>query len=644
MMIRNEERAPARFPVPLAPTGRGARGGMLKSWSRGGAAFIAVSLRAFPGARVSFPPLVKGGPGGVDPARSVTREPSFSMSKAPAPPPRAPLHSPWRLCTPCPPPLAPPSQGGERDHSAALAFDRAQQKHPSPNRRSSPFNTDFSLPQGQGGCIPPVELHTSPRRGGFTLIELLVVITIILIISAIALPTILPALAHRQVSEAARILQGALVGARDSAIHNNVPSGIRLLPDPNLLSRVTNPTSPLLGQIDPTQPLAANRIIPIETAPEYSEGFVNVYPPTTIANTFSSLVPLTYPVTNPDGTTGVYPYPGTPANLATGATVLMIEESILDPKSFLPNSPTSWFWNIRVGDKIQINDAGPWYTVVGPMASTPANAGNTEMFVNVGPPGTRSPLVRNQGGNLVNPEFLFLVNGQDDKPQNGWIDEGWDGVDNNNNGYTDELAEWELETWHGSVVTQGVLNQPYSILRRPTPVINAREVSLPSNVVIDMTTWGYPFPTQANPKLTPSRERSRLPINSFTGYVDILVYPNGTVVPTTIYSTPASFGLAGSFFHFWLAERSDVVAPGTNSLNANPPYLPVPQGIAPALFASGAELKGEYRLVTLFTRTGQLVTNDNVPFDNPVNAQLQNRPYNANLPFLEAQQGIRGGP
>ena len=58
------------------------------------------------------------------------------------------------------------------------------------------------------------------------------VITIILIVSAVALPTVLPALSHRQVSEAARIFQGALVGARDSAIHNNAPSGIRLLPDP----------------------------------------------------------------------------------------------------------------------------------------------------------------------------------------------------------------------------------------------------------------------------------------------------------------------------------------------------------------------------------------------------------------------------
>ncbi len=49
-----------------------------------------------------------------------------------------------------------------------------------------------------------------PRPVSFTLVELLVVITIILIVSAVALPTVLPALSHRQVSEAARILQAAL--------------------------------------------------------------------------------------------------------------------------------------------------------------------------------------------------------------------------------------------------------------------------------------------------------------------------------------------------------------------------------------------------------------------------------------------------
>ena len=50
-------------------------------------------------------------------------------------------------------------------------------------------------------------------RRGFTLIELLVVILIILIVSAVLFPLVLPALSHRQVSEAARLLQGgSLVG------------------------------------------------------------------------------------------------------------------------------------------------------------------------------------------------------------------------------------------------------------------------------------------------------------------------------------------------------------------------------------------------------------------------------------------------
>ena len=52
-----------------------------------------------------------------------------------------------------------------------------------------------------------------PSRG-FTLVELLVVVVIIIMVSVVALPTVLPALAHRQVSEAGRVLQGSLVGAR----------------------------------------------------------------------------------------------------------------------------------------------------------------------------------------------------------------------------------------------------------------------------------------------------------------------------------------------------------------------------------------------------------------------------------------------
>src|SRR5208282_2079709 len=111
-------------------------------------------------------------------------------------------------------------------------------------------------------------------RRGFTLIELLVVILIILLVSAVVLPTLIPAISHRQASEAARILQGALVGARDSAINTNAPAGIRLLPDP-----VFNGINPNTATLDPTRVLAANRYIPIQLAPDYSEGKASVILP-----------------------------------------------------------------------------------------------------------------------------------------------------------------------------------------------------------------------------------------------------------------------------------------------------------------------------------------------------------------------------
>jgi prepilin-type N-terminal cleavage/methylation domain-containing protein len=483
-------------------------------------------------------------------------------------------------------------------------------------------------------------------RVGFTLIEVLVVILIILLVSAVALPTVLPAMAHRQMSEAARILQGALNGMRDSALHDGTPSGMRLLPDPAFpLVYLAN------GQIDPTQPLAANRIIPIEAAPEYTEGMLAAVDP----NAFNAPFNIQYPLINGGGN---YPI----ANNSVpggGPNVLMVKEIVVSGTAgnAVLNEPTTWFWNIRVGDKLQINGAGLWYTVVGPMVWTPQQ-GNTELFVNVGPPGTQSPLQDLQFATQVFPEFLFLVNGIDDN-QNGWIDEGYDGVDNNfnfetaNGGpfLTDEFVEWEHEAWPATVIASFGASQSYTIQRRPAPAANSRETALPTNVVIDMTTWN-------NPSLLKNgfQERSQFPpgvINPYTGYVDILVYPNGTVVPTTIYSSPSSFGMSGAFFHFWLAERSDVTAMKFNNnvpvpLQAGQPvYLPVgnikQQLVLSGTPYTGPALQGEYRIVTLFTRTGQITSNDNVEFDNPVNP-ANGTTYNPGYPFLPTEQGTRGAP
>ena len=123
------------------------------------------------------------------------------------------------------------------------------------------------------------------------------------------------------------------------------------------------------------------------------------------------------------------------ASISRGSyAMLYLEQSVYNPTTNLLNSPTSWYWNIRIGDKIQLNNTGIWYTIVGPM-----NIYNPELFVNVGDPGATPPLLRTLNGTNYNPEFLFLVNGVDDN-KDGYVDNGWDGVDNDGDGIVDQVT------------------------------------------------------------------------------------------------------------------------------------------------------------------------------------------------------------
>ena len=84
---------------------------VMKNRSRTSSEFLPVSLR--------FPPLAKGGLGGVVPA-----EPGQVRGFGSAGPAEI-RRTPRLVVMPCSPPLTPPSQGGETGRSLAPAFDRA---------------------------------------------------------------------------------------------------------------------------------------------------------------------------------------------------------------------------------------------------------------------------------------------------------------------------------------------------------------------------------------------------------------------------------------------------------------------------------------------------------------------------------------
>jgi hypothetical protein len=175
-------------------------------------------------------------------------------------------------------------------------------------------------------------------------------------------------------------------------------------------------------------------------------------------------------------------------------------------------------------------------------------------------------------------------------------------------------------------------------------------------------------------------ERSRVPIDPYSFFVDVMLGPDGQVI------TPAqgqAVGLSASmanfptsnmpFYHFWICERGDVYDPLFNMtpplVATNPqsavPYcntnigaaqpqvylLPMPQGtvgtwVNPANGAqtqvpytgppgsvNGPYLKGDMRLVTLFVKTGQVLTYDLGLSDFD--------PTDTNQPYMQAQFGVR---
>lgn len=143
-------------------------------------------------------------------------------------------------------------------------------------------------------------------RRAVTLIELLVVISIIMLLAAYALPKLAPMAKQRKIREAARSVNVFLSRARSRAIETGRPCGVAF------------------KRVDTAEPLskAVSTLYQTEVPPPYA------------GDTLTTRIKMTFV------SSGIYN-----AKVASG----FIQPGLL-----------------RIGDIIQINNQGPWYTISGP--------------------------------------------------------------------------------------------------------------------------------------------------------------------------------------------------------------------------------------------------------------------------------------
>lgn len=330
---------------------------------------------------------------------------------------------------------------------------------------------------------------------GFTLVELLVVLVIVALVAAVTLPVVATTWKSRRVDAAAQLIQGELTAAVARAQRDGV-AGIRLKAD-EAFAVVRRAD----GSVDPAAPLAYSRVVPLTAPAAIRDGRVS------IRDTF-------------------------PAGFPVGA--LIVEQEVMRDEGGVRvlEEPTSWAWRVRLGDRLEL--LGRTYTVCGPVATA-----NPDGFVNYPAGGTG--LDRGEG----EAEWLMLVNGIDDD-DDGSIDNGFNGRDENLDGVADDAMEWtETEVWG---LDAPVVGSPYIIRPRPVPAAGAAGVEL-AGALIDATGWDAKPPT-----------RSRLPVDRLSGVVDLVVHPDGRMEPASRYAptVPAAGGLARPFLHFWICNRESV--------------------------------------------------------------------------------------
>ena len=366
-------------------------------------------------------------------------------------------------------------------------------------------------------------MHTTPRTAprGFTLVELLVVIAIIGLISAVALPVVLPALNERRVSEAARLLQAVLPAPATP------PSGPT---PPGASASCPTRSCPRRHDAAASGVLASNRIIAIEPAPTTPKGW-SIARPRRPAPVSANSRSRQSPRSQDRRVSGRRPsnHPQQPDHL-----VLEHPPGRQDPVQRL---------RAVLHDR-RADDGRPPVT-------TPARSTNSERLHQQRPAQLRHG--RRQDCRRIPRSWstarTTTATAGSTRPSTGSTTTATASSTRATTGSTTTATASSTSRPSSSSADRRAAstsprsssarsprdrrptNPTYTIFRRPVVSPGARETTLPAGVVIDLTTWNAPtvdWQRPTRPTLQP--ERSRLPVDPYSDYVDIMIAPSGQVV------------------------------------------------------------------------------------------------------------------
>jgi prepilin-type N-terminal cleavage/methylation domain-containing protein len=499
--------------------------------------------------------------------------------------------------------LAPPAKGGL---GGFLSFDLVR----GGNVPRTPPNPPLA-----GGAKKFARTRTpnAERRtpnAAFTLIELLVVILILLTIAAVTVSAINVSIDGDKVRSGARQVQSYLAGARDRAIYAKEPRGVRFILDPNDPRVVTS-----MVYIAPTEEYWTEGQIQLERIDENNNGIPDV------AEGF-----------------GTQPEPG-------NAWVVRAFDSDVNDGQQRNLAPSNWpeLLNqgvLRDGNRIRLPDAnGSWYTIQVDLLRRFNNSNNVNTYY--------PPRLRLQQSYRELPTNNPPTSSPIPPPRRA-----------------DGLAAFR----------PGDGPQGYQLELSPAPMPNQEPVQLPRGVVIHLDRCsaepdvvarrGESLPADwrdftredrnNNGVLDPgedwnnngSLDPSDVTQFSYSTYLDVMFSPRGTVI-----GTAASRGL----IHLYVGEQKDSDQDRIDWPNvAMPPaYQPSARDYVPR--PSDNRARGDKRLVTIFTRTGQVAvyaihpgdedTNGNGVLDagEDTNGNAATVPYPERTPLFYAVTGEVSG-